>query len=65
MDDPVEATAIHFGGGLWGLWAVPIFSHGGFWKKLIDKDRRKEFIYVIYQNLRNQLKIYPKLFKLI
>lgn len=57
MDDPVEATAIHFGGGLWSLWAVPIFAHGGFWNDIINRDKLTKLIHVIYQNRRNQLEL--------
>lgn len=31
MDDPLETTAVHFGGGLWGVIATPLFVKGGFW----------------------------------
>jgi len=29
VDDPVEAVAVHFGGGTWGLLIGPVFAHGG------------------------------------
>jgi len=31
VDDPLETTAVHFGGGLWGVIATPLFVKGGFW----------------------------------
>ena len=33
VDDPVDAVAIHAGGGLWGVIAAPIFMETGnsFW----------------------------------
>lgn len=31
VDDPLETTAVHFGGGLWGVIATPLFGNGGFW----------------------------------
>ncbi|CAI6347876.1 unnamed protein product [Macrosiphum euphorbiae] len=31
VDDPLETTAVHFGGGLWGVIATPLFVEGGFW----------------------------------
>jgi len=31
VDDPLETTAVHFGGGLWGVIAPPLFVKGGFW----------------------------------
>lgn len=31
VDDPLETTAVHFGGGLWGVVAMPLFTKGGFW----------------------------------
>ena len=29
VDDPVDAVAIHAGGGIWGVIAAPIFMDGG------------------------------------
>ena len=29
VDDPVDAVAIHAGGGIWGVLAAPIFMDGG------------------------------------
>jgi Amt family ammonium transporter len=29
VDDPLDAVAVHFGGGLWGLIAASFFSNGG------------------------------------
>ncbi|KAJ4445499.1 hypothetical protein ANN_12179 [Periplaneta americana] len=29
VDDPLDAAAIHVGGGFWGLVSAPLFSHGG------------------------------------
>ncbi|KAJ8023646.1 Ammonium transporter 1 member 2 [Holothuria leucospilota] len=28
IDDPLDAVAVHFGGGLWGIVSVPIFARG-------------------------------------
>jgi Amt family ammonium transporter len=29
VDDPLDAVAVHFGGGLWGLISASVFSNGG------------------------------------
>lgn len=29
MDDPLDAVAVHMGGGVWGLVAVALFQDGG------------------------------------
>jgi ammonia channel protein AmtB len=29
VDDPLDAVAVHFGGGLWGLIAASLFSNNG------------------------------------
>lgn len=29
VDDPLDAVAVHMGGGLWGLVAVALFQEGG------------------------------------
>ncbi|XP_054285199.1 putative ammonium transporter 1 [Macrosteles quadrilineatus] len=29
VDDPLDAVAVHFGAGVWGVIAMPIFSKGG------------------------------------
>lgn len=29
MDDPLDAVAVHMGGGLWGLVSVALFQDGG------------------------------------
>ena len=33
VDDPVDAVAIHAGGGIWGVIAAPIFMDGGKTKR--------------------------------
>ena len=30
VDDPLDAVAVHFGGGLWGLIGASIFDNNGF-----------------------------------
>ncbi|KAJ4445500.1 hypothetical protein ANN_12180 [Periplaneta americana] len=30
VDDPLDAVAVHFGGGLWGLIAASLFANNGF-----------------------------------
>jgi Amt family ammonium transporter len=29
VDDPLDAVAVHFGGGLWGLIASSLFDNNG------------------------------------
>ncbi|XP_023714902.1 putative ammonium transporter 1 isoform X3 [Cryptotermes secundus] len=29
VDDPLDAVAVHFGGGFWGVISASLFSHGG------------------------------------
>lgn len=29
VDDPLDASAVHFGGGLWGVMSTPLFRTGG------------------------------------
>lgn len=29
VDDPLDAVAVHFGGGLWGVVSASLFSHAG------------------------------------
>ncbi|KAI5721012.1 hypothetical protein M8J77_014581 [Diaphorina citri] len=29
VDDPLDASAVHFGGGLWGVMSEPLFRRGG------------------------------------
>ena len=29
VDDPLDAVAVHMGGGMWGLIATPLFMQGG------------------------------------
>uniref|UniRef100_A0A8D8U2C7 Ammonium transporter 1 n=1 Tax=Cacopsylla melanoneura TaxID=428564 RepID=A0A8D8U2C7_9HEMI len=29
VDDPLDASAVHFGGGLWGVISAPLFRRGG------------------------------------
>lgn len=29
VDDPLDASAVHFGGGLWGVMSAPLFRTGG------------------------------------
>jgi ammonia channel protein AmtB len=29
VDDPLDAVAVHFGGGLWGLIAASLFDNNG------------------------------------
>jgi ammonia channel protein AmtB len=29
VDDPLDAVAVHFGGGFWGVISAALFSHGG------------------------------------
>lgn len=29
VDDPLDAVAVHLGGGLWGIISMPLFAQGG------------------------------------
>lgn len=29
MDDPLDAVAVHLGGGAWGVIALPLWGRGG------------------------------------
>ncbi len=41
IDDPLEAIAVHLGGGSWGLIAAPFFTGQGFAPTIIDAIRRR------------------------
>lgn len=45
VDDPLETTAVHFGGGLWGVIATPLFTKGGFWN---NPDPMPVSLYIVY-----------------
>ena len=61
VDDPLDATAVHFGGGVWGVVAGPIFKSNGLLyiankknlmvnelKKRISYDEDKYFISIYF-----------------
>ncbi|CAF1074355.1 unnamed protein product, partial [Didymodactylos carnosus] len=55
IDDPVETAAVHIGGGLWGIFAVPIFRRSveflpdGSWRPSDGTTRFWSIIYNITQ----------------
>ena len=46
VDDPVDAVAIHAGGGIWGVLAAPIFMDGGKRLRLCHRRDTKILTYI-------------------
>lgn len=55
IDDPLDAVAVHFGGGTWGLLIAPIMIRGGVVMSLIEQSSPIFGLYVSLSNFSNML----------
>ena len=44
VDDPLDAFAVHYGGGIVGVLATPVFMNGGIVDSKICKDQLEEYV---------------------
>ncbi|KAI5719122.1 hypothetical protein M8J76_005502 [Diaphorina citri] len=57
VDDPLDASAVHFGGGLWGVMSEPLFRRGGLIYGITDDAVKVSFILFGFLYLINMLRV--------
>lgn len=53
VDDPLDAFAVHYGGGVVGVLATPVFMTGGIVDSVLCKDQRANYVATLERTAAN------------